>query len=96
MSVLGVGGSPNLMYIFIQMQTYMCLHINIHVYHDKHGCLHFNGPLNYSKMHFLMIHAIPCMHLCKHVCVHVWEIFCVIFDIGQVVDKVPVETMKAT
>ena len=42
-----------------------CMHM--HVKHDKHGCLHVGGHLQFL---YMCLHACVCVHM--HVCVCVW------------------------
>ena len=43
--------------------THTCMHM--HVKHDKHGCLHVGGHLEFLYMHF---HVCACMCMCVHAC----------------------------
>ena len=33
--------------------THVCIHVHTHVRHDKHGCLHGGGHLQFPKMFIL-------------------------------------------
>ena len=45
----------------------MCAHTCMHVKHDKHGCLHGGGHLQFPNMFILAFRACACMHMCVHV-----------------------------
>ena len=45
----------------------MCTHICMHVKHDKHGCLHGGGHLQFPNMFILAFRACACMHVHMHV-----------------------------
>ena len=40
-----------------------CAHTYMHVKHDKHGCLHCGGHLQFPNMFILVFHACACMHV---------------------------------
>ena len=42
-------------------------HTCMHVKHDKHGCLHGGGHLQFPNMFILAFHACVCMHVDVHV-----------------------------
>ena len=44
-----------------------CAHTCMHVKHDKHGCLHGDGHLQFPNMFILVFYACACMHVCVHV-----------------------------
>ena len=46
--------------------TRMCAHTCMHVKHDKHGCLHGGGHLQFPNMFILVFHACACMHVHVH------------------------------
>ena len=58
------GVSHACMHAHIHVHTHT--HTHIHVKHDKHGCLHVGGHLQ-----FLYMYTCVCMH--AHACVHVWR-----------------------
>ena len=39
----------------------------MHVKHDKHGCLHGGGYLQFPNMFILVFHVCVCMHVHVHV-----------------------------
>ena len=43
-----------------------CAHTCMHVKHDKHGCLHGGGHLQFPNMFILVFHACTCMHMHVH------------------------------
>ena len=44
--------------------THMHVLMHMHVKHDKHGCLHVGGHLQFLYMHLCM-----CAYVCVHMCV---------------------------
>ena len=44
----------------------MCAHTCMHVKHDKHGCLHGGGHLQFSNMFIFVFRACACMHMHVH------------------------------
>ena len=44
-----------------------CIHTCMHVKHDKHGCLHGGGHLQFPNMFILAFRACACVHVCVHV-----------------------------
>ena len=44
-----------------------CAHTCMHVKHDKHGCLHGGGHLQFSNMFIFAFRACACMHVHVHV-----------------------------
>ena len=46
--------------------TRMCAHTCMHVKHDKHGCLHGGGHLQFPNMFILAFRACACMHVHVH------------------------------
>ena len=69
----GVGGwgwewvcEGSAMYAYMHIHMCTCLHTHMHVKHDKHGCLHVGGHLQ-----FLYVYTCVCMH--AHACAHVWD-----------------------
>ena len=44
-----------------------CAHTCMHVKHDKHGCLHGGGHLQFSNMFIFAFHACVCVHVHVHV-----------------------------
>ena len=48
------------------MCTHMHAHTCMHVKHDKHGCLHGGGHLQFSNMFILVFRACACMHMHVH------------------------------
>ena len=47
---LGLGVSHTLVYICMHMDTCIFTQIPMHVNHDKHGCLHGSGHLQFLNM----------------------------------------------
>ena len=43
-----------------------CTHTCMHVKHDKHGCLHGGGHLQFPNMFILAFCACACVHMCVH------------------------------
>ena len=41
-----------------------CMHA--HIEHDKHGCIHGGGHLQFPNMFILAFHACPCMQMHVH------------------------------
>ena len=71
--VLGVGlggGSPHTRaHIHVHARTCTtctCTRTCMHVKHDKHGCLHGGGHLQFPNMFILVFHACACMHVHVH------------------------------
>ena len=50
-----------------RMHTGTCAHTCMHVKHDKHGCLHGGGHLQFSNMFIFVFRACACVHVCVHV-----------------------------
>ena len=46
--------------------THTCTHTCMHVKHDKHGCLHGGGHLQFSNMFIFAFHACVCVHVRVH------------------------------
>ena len=46
--------------------AYTCTHTCMHVKHDKHGCLHGGGLLQFPNMFILAFHACVCVHVHVH------------------------------
>ena len=44
-----------------------CAHTCMHVKHDKHGCLHGGGHLQFSNMFIFAFRACACVHVHVHV-----------------------------
>ena len=44
------------------VHMHVCTHIHKHVKHDKHGCLHGGGQLQFSSMLILAFHVCVCEH----------------------------------
>ena len=44
-----------------------CAHTCMHVKHDKHGCLHVGGHLQFSNMFIFAFRACACVHVHVHV-----------------------------
>ena len=64
---LGVGQPPcTCAHTCTYTHTHMCAHTCIHVKHDKHGCLHGGGHLQFPNMFILVFHACACMHMHVH------------------------------
>ena len=63
-----VGAPPTHMCMCMHMHTHAhtCAHTCMHVKHDKHGCLHGGGHLQFPNMFILAFHACACMHMCVH------------------------------
>ena len=47
--------------------THARAHTCMHVKHDKHGCLHGGGHLQFPNMFILVFCACACMHVHVHV-----------------------------
>ena len=43
----------------------MCTYTYMHVKHDKHGCLHGVGHLQFPNMFILAFHACACVHISR-------------------------------
>ena len=64
----GVGwGHPSHMCACTRSRTRTCAHTCMHVEHDKHGCLHGGGHLQFPNMFILAFRACACMHVCVYV-----------------------------
>ena len=59
------GGAPCTMH-HAHTSTHACTHT--HVKHDKHGCLHFGGHLQFLYMYTCVCMMCVCMHVHVHVC----------------------------
>ena len=44
--------------------AHICTHTCMHVKHDKHGCLHHGGHLQFPNMFILAFHVYACMCTC--------------------------------
>ena len=60
-----VGAPPTHVHMHTCMhaRTHTCMHVE----HDKHGCLHGGGHLQFPNMFILAFHACACMHVHVHV-----------------------------
>ena len=69
---VGLGGGTPDTRVHVHTHACMCAHTCMHVKHDKHGCLHGGGHLQFPNMFILAFHACACM--CMHACAckHVW------------------------
>ena len=47
-------------------RAHTCAHTCMHVKHDKHGCLHGDGHLQFPNMFILVFRARACMDICVH------------------------------
>ena len=47
-------------------RTCTCAHTCMHVKHDKHGCLHGGGHLQFSNMFIFAFRACACVHVRVH------------------------------
>ena len=65
-----VGAPPThvCMHTCMHACTRMCAHTCMHVEHDKHGCLHGGGHLQFPNMFILAFRACACMHMCMCTC----------------------------
>ena len=54
-----VGAPPMHMHTCARMCTHTCMHVK----HDKHGCLHGGGHLQFPNMFILAFHACACVHM---------------------------------
>ena len=63
-------GIPHAMCAYICTCTHMltCVHTCMHVKHDKHGCLHGGGQLQFPSMFILALYV--CVCVCMHTHVH--------------------------
>ena len=62
-------GAPSMhmhMYMCMHACTHMCAHTFMHVKHDKHGCLHGGGHLQFPNMFILAFRACACVHVHVH------------------------------
>ena len=64
-----VGASPTHVHTRTRTHTRarMCAHTCMHVKHDKHGCLHGGGHLQFSNMFIFAFRACACVHVRVHV-----------------------------
>ena len=66
----GEGGwaTPTHMCTHMHMHAcaHRCAHTHTHVKHDKHGCLHGGGHLQFSNMLILAFHVCACEHTCVY------------------------------
>ena len=66
----GVGFPPKshvcTYYVHTHACARTCTHTCMHVKHDKHGCLHGGGHLQFPNMFILAFHACACMHMHVH------------------------------
>ena len=60
-----VGAQPThvRMHRHIHACTCMCAHTCMHVKHDKHGCLHGGGHLQFSNMFIFAFRVCACVHM---------------------------------
>ena len=61
------GGTPMHMHTHTHAYACMCVHTCMHVKHDKHGCLHGGGHLQFPNMFILAFRGCACVHVCVHV-----------------------------
>ena len=47
--------------------THVCTHTHTHVKHDKHGCCHAGGHLQFPNMLILAFHVCTCEHVCMYI-----------------------------
>ena len=59
------GGTPHT-HAHMHTHARMCTHTCMHVKHDKHGCLHGGGHLQFPNMFILAFRARACMHVHVH------------------------------
>ena len=62
-----VGAPPMHMCMCMHTRSHMCAHTCMHVKHDKHGCLHGDGHLQFPNMFILAFCVCACMHVRVHV-----------------------------
>ena len=62
----GVGWRHPLACAHMQACASTCTHTCMHVKHDKHGCLHGGGHLQFPNMFILAFCACACMHVHVH------------------------------
>ena len=64
-----VGAPPTYMCTCMHMHTHArtCAHTCMHVKHDKHGCLHGGGHLQFPNMFILAFRTCACVHVRVHV-----------------------------
>ena len=63
---VGLGGGTPHTRVHVHEHARMCTHTCMHVKHDKHGCLHGGGHLQFPNMFILAFRACACMHVCVH------------------------------
>ena len=63
-----VGTPPTHVHMHMHMHTCTCTcaHTCMHVKHDKHGCLHGGGHLQFPNMFILAFRACACVHMHVH------------------------------
>ena len=61
---VGVGAAPT--HVCMHTHACTCAHTCMHVKHDKHGCLHGGGHLQFPTMFILAFCACACVHVHVH------------------------------
>ena len=61
-----VGATPTHVHTYTCTHTHTCAHTCMHVKHDKHGCLHGGGHLQFPNMFILAFCACAYMHVHVH------------------------------
>ena len=59
-----VGAPPTPVCMCTHTCACTCTHTCMHIKHDKHGCLHGGGHLQFPNMFILVLHACACMRPC--------------------------------
>ena len=54
---------PTCMHMHVHARAHTCMHVK----HDKHGCLHGGGHLQFPNMFILAFRVCACMHMHVHV-----------------------------
>ena len=60
---VGLGGVTPHTRAHMHMHACTCAHTCMHVKHDKHGCLHGGGHLQFPNMFILAFCACACVHV---------------------------------
>ena len=61
------GGNPHThAHTHMHVHTHVHTHTHTHVKHDKHGCCHGGGHLQFSNMLILAFHVCACEHACVY------------------------------
>ena len=60
-----LGGTPHAC-VHVHTHARTCAHTCMHIKHDKHGCLHGGGHLQFPNMFILAFRVCACMHMHVH------------------------------